>query len=356
VIYRFDGYAVDTQRCELRHGEEILAVEPQVFDVLAHLISNRHRVVGKDELLDEVWRTRYVTESALTSRIKAVRRLVGDDGRAQRAIRTLHGRGYRFVADVTEVDDRPAGAPATRAGRPAPHQDVRFCRATDGVRLTVASAGAGSPFVKAANWLTHVRHDWESVVWGHWLQCLSAKHRLVHYDERGCGLSEWDVADASFDAWVRDLEAVVDAVGLERFPLLGISQGGAVAATYAARHPDRVSHLVLYGSFPLGRRRRARNEEERREADVMLQLLGSGWGRDDSPFGQMFAAQFMPRGSREQWAAFVELQRRTTSAANAVRLMSVSAEIDVTDVAPLVQAPTLVGPRQRRPGRARLAG
>jgi pimeloyl-ACP methyl ester carboxylesterase len=124
--------------------------------------------------------------------------------------------------------------------------------------------------------------------------------------------------------------------------LLGISQGGAVAATYAARHPDRVSHLVLYGSFPLGRRKRARNEDDLREADVMLQLLRSGWGRDESPFGRMFAAQFMPEGSLEQWAAFVELQRRTTSAENAFALMSVSADLDVTEVAPLVQAPTLI--------------
>ena len=339
MIYRFESYVVDTQRCELRHGDEIVPIEPQVFDVLTHLISNRHRVVDKNELLDAVWRTRFVTESTLTSRIKAVRRAVGDDGQTQRVIRTLHGRGYRFVADVTEVGDR---APGTRSTMPATHQEVRFCRAGDGVRLAFASAGGGSPFVKAANWLTHIRYDWESVVWGHWLRDLSAHHRLIHYDERGCGLSDWDIANVSFEAWVQDLEAVADAVGLDRFPLLGISQGGAVAATYAARHPERVSHLVLYGSFPLGRRRRARNEDEQREAEVILQLLRSGWGRDDSPFGRMFAAQFMPEGSLDQWAAFVELQRRTTSAENAIALMSVSADIDVTDIAPLVQAPTLV--------------
>ena len=338
MIYRFEGYVVDTQRYELRHDNEVVAIEPQVFDVLTHLIVHRHRVVDKNELLDEVWRTRFITESTLTSRIKAARRAVGDDGQAQRAIRTVHARGYRFVADVTEIPDRPTLPRSSAALR----QEVRFCHAADGVRLAFASAGAGVPLVKAANWLTHLRYDWESAVWSHWLRELSARHRLIHYDERGCGMSDWDIADMSFEAWVRDLEAVADAVGLDRFPLLGISQGGAVAATYAARHPERVSHLVLYGSFPLGRRSRARNDDERREADVMLQLLRSAWGRDDTPFGRMFAAQFMPEGSLEQWAAFIELQRRTTSAENAIGLMSVSADIDVTDIAPLVQAPTLI--------------
>ena len=279
-----------------------------------------------------------MTESALTSRVKAARRAVGDDGREQWAIKTSHGRGYRFVADVTELPD----APAPDSGKPAAApsgwvdraQDVRFCETADEVRLAYASVGDGPPFVKAANWLTHVRYSWESIVWSHWLRDLSAHHRLLHYDQRGCGLSDWDTADVSFESWLGDLETVVDAAGLERFPLLGISQGGAVAAAYAARHPERVSHLILYGSFPLGRSRRARTDAELRDAEMMLTLLQSGWAREDSPFGRMFASQFMPDGSVEQWAAFVELQRRTTSAENALRLMSVSAVIDVTDLAP----------------------
>jgi len=340
MIYCFDGYVLDVERYELRHGNEIVAVEPQVFDVLTLLISSRDRVVEKRELLDTVWGTRFVTESALTSRIKAARRAIGDSGQAQRAIRTVHGRGYRFIADVTTTPDRERDrAEAVGTGRA---QEVRFCRAGDDVRIAYGSVGTGPVLVKSANWLTHVRYSWESIVWGHWLRDLSAHRRLIHYDQRGCGLSDWDVDDVSFDAWVRDLETVVDAVALDRFGLLGISQGGALAAAYAARHPDRVSHLVLYGSFPLGRTRRARTNAELHDAEMMLELLRSGWAREDSPFGRMFASQFMPGGSLEQWASFVELQRRTTSAENAIRLMSVSAGIDVTDVAPLVRAPTLV--------------
>jgi pimeloyl-ACP methyl ester carboxylesterase/DNA-binding winged helix-turn-helix (wHTH) protein len=342
MIYEFDGHQLDTVRFELRRGPDLVRVEPQVFDVLQYLVAHRDRVVEKSELLDQVWGTRFVTESALTSRIKAARRAVGDDGSNQRTIRTAHGRGYRFVAAVTVLDAAAASSPDAAPDVVPTSQHVVFCRSSDGVRIAAATVGSGAPLVKAANWLTHLRYDWESIVWGHWLRALSASHQLVHYDERGCGLSDWDAADVSFECWVRDLEAVVDELGLDRFPLLGISQGGAVAATYAARHPDRVSHLVLYGAFPQGRNVRARTAVERKEAAMMLDLLEAGWARATSPFAQMFASQFMPEGTTAQWDAFVELQERTTSAPNARRLMEVSSGVDVTELARSVQAPTLV--------------
>jgi len=338
TTYVFGGYELDTRRHELRHQGALVAVEPQVFSVLAYLAAHADRVVDKEELLDAVWETRFVTESALTSRIKDARRAIGDDGRAQHAIRTIHGRGYRFVAAVTARDSPLVAADVD----PLLDAEFGFCRADDGVRIAYGSTGSGTPLVKAANWLTHLRFDAINVVWRHWVRDLSRRYQLVRYDERGCGMSDWDVEDVSFDAWVRDLESVVEHLGVERFALLGISQGGAVATTYAARHPERVSHLVLYGAFPLGRRVRARRDAERRDAEILIDLLETGWAREDSPFGSMFASQFMPEGSPEQWAAFVEVQRRTTSARNARRLMSVSQEIDVTEVAPAVTVPTLV--------------
>lgn len=202
-----------------------------MFDVLAHLVAQRDRVVPKEELLDRVWGDRFVSESALTSRIKAARRVIGDDGAAQRSIRTVHGRGYRFVAEVRElVAAVPAGdvleaappvpAPLDDAGaaRPSPpEQRVQFCTTPDRVSLAYASLGDGPPLVKAANWLSHLDYDWESQLWGHWWRDLSARYRLVRYDERGCGLSDWDVDDFDLDTWVTDLETVVDAAGLERF-------------------------------------------------------------------------------------------------------------------------------------------
>ena len=343
VRFAFDGCELDAQRLELRRDGQAVAVEPQVFDVLVHLLRHRDRVVSKEELLDEVWGDRFVSESALTSRIKAARRAIGDDGTSQRIIRTLHGRGYRFVADVEEL--APSGRiaqRATSAHEQRPQQRVELCTGLDGVHLAYASVGTGPTLVKAANWLSHLDYDWESPVWRHWWRELSARYHLVRYDERGCGLSDWDVEDFSLEAWVADLETVVDAAGLDRFVLLGISQGGPVAITFAARHPERVRGLILFGTFMQGRRVRATTVQEQEEARVQVQLVRLGWGQDNATFRRVFAMQFMPDGTQDQWKAFDELQRRTTSTANAVRFVEAFGGIDVTDLAGSVSAPSLV--------------
>jgi pimeloyl-ACP methyl ester carboxylesterase len=224
------------------------------------------------------------------------------------------------------------------------HQRIHFCLTSDDVRIAYAITGDGPPLVKAANWLTHLDHDWHSPVWHHWLTDLSRGRQLVRYDERGCGLSDWDLPEekASFETWVHDLEAVVDATGHEIVDLLGISQGAAVAVAYAARHPERVRRIVLYGSFARGRAVAADTEEQREIFRTHLQLARVGWGHDTPVFRQVFSAQFMPSASRELWDAFNELQRLTTTPENAAKLMEVSGHIDVTDTAPQVRAPTLV--------------
>jgi pimeloyl-ACP methyl ester carboxylesterase len=194
--------------------------------------------------------------------------------------------------------------------------------------------------VKSGNWLNHLEYDWESPIWRHVLRGLSRRHTLVRYDARGNGMSDWDVETLSLDAWVTDLETVIDAAGVERFPLLGISQGGAVAVSYAVRHPERVSHLILYGAFALGGRKRSSVEKETR--DAMTTLIRVGWGADNPSFRQIFTSQFIPEGTHEQAEYFNELQRKTTSGECAARYFNVVGDFDVTDILSKVKAPTLV--------------
>jgi pimeloyl-ACP methyl ester carboxylesterase len=272
-----------------------------------------------------------------------VRQAIGDDGRSQRLIRTVHGRGYQFVGKVTErAATKPPEAAQVR-------QQIRFCTARDGTRLAYALTGAGVPLVKAANWLSHLDYDWESPVWRHWLRELSNRFSLLRYDERGCGLSDWDIERFAFDDWVEDLETVVDAAGLDRFPLLGISQGGPVAIAYAVRHPERVSHIVLHGSYALGRRARAKNPEDADLATARIELVRLGWAKPDPTYRATFVAQFIPEATREQWRAFDELQQRTTSPYNAWRFVQTFADIDVVDLARQVTAPTLILCSRREP-------
>ncbi len=342
-VLHFAGCEVDLSRFEIRRDGVPVHVEPQVFEVLAYLLAHRDRLVTKHELLDAVWRSRFVSESVLSTRIRAARAAVGDDGSRQAVIRTVHGRGFRFVGHVEgDVDgDERAALPPDPPGDEL-RQTIQFCRAADGTRIAWAAVGDGPPLVKAAHWMTHLDYDWETPVWRHWLDGLADGRRLVRYDERGCGLSDWDPPSFGFDAWVDDLALVVDAVGLERFPLLGVSQGAAVAIAYAVRHPERVSCLVLSGAYARGRGVRASSEAARREAALDVELARVGWGRDEPTFREVFTAQFLPGGSAEDRAEFSEVQRRSTSPENAVRFLEEFARIDVREDASRVSCPTLL--------------
>jgi pimeloyl-ACP methyl ester carboxylesterase/tetratricopeptide (TPR) repeat protein len=225
---------------------------------------------------------------------------------------------------------------------PALEQEIRFCRSSDGARIAYATVGSGPPLVKAANWLSHLEFDSNSPVWRHWIRELSRDHMLVRYDERGCGLSDWAVDEFSLDAWVRDLEAVVDALELERFPLLGISQGGPIAIAYATRHPERVSRLILYGSYSRGASHRGLSDREREERDLMLGLIRIGWGKDHAAFRQVFTSLFIPDGSSEQVRWFNELQRVSATPENAARMYATFYTLDVRESAPGLHIPTLV--------------
>ena len=337
MILRFEDCELDTGRFELHRGGAAVPVEPQVFDILRVLIENRERIVTKDELFATVWDGRIVSDGTLNSRINAARKAIGDNGTDQRLIRTAPRRGFRFVGKVDSAEDASSGAPS----KPPLNQNVQFCTAPDGVRIAYATLGEGPILVKSANWLNHLEHDWESALWRPRLEDLAEGRRLVRYDARGCGLSDWDVADISFDAFVRDLETVVDSLGLERFALWGLSQGCPVSIAYAVRHPERVSHLILLGGYVQGRDRR-KDPAELEKAAALRSLIRHGWGDEHSPLLRALSTTMIPGATSEQVSALVEMQRRSATAENALRTREVCDDIDVAPLLPQVGVPTLV--------------
>jgi pimeloyl-ACP methyl ester carboxylesterase/DNA-binding CsgD family transcriptional regulator len=248
------------------------------------------------------------------------------------------------ITGVLPRDPAATAAHEPFEARPRAAADPRisFSPSFDGTRIALAIAGSGPPLVKVANYMSHLEHDWNSPVWEHWLEELTRRHTLITYDERGSGLSDWHVADISFEAWVRDLEAVADAVGVGRFPLFAMSQAGAVAVAYAVRHPERVTHLVLLGAYARGWLKRDLTEEQVEEERLMIDLMRIGWGKENPAFRQVFATQLFPGASIEELRALENQMRVSVSPENAVRLESEMHRIDIRESAPGVRAPTLI--------------
>lgn len=221
-------------------------------------------------------------------------------------------------------------------------EPIRFCTSFDGTRLAYAVQGSGPAVARAPHWLTHLEYEAQSPIWKPWIEAFARRFRLVRMDERACGLSDRGVPEVSFASSVRDLEAVVDAAGLARFALFGHSQGGAISIEYAARHPERVSHLVLLGAYARGAHHRGLGTERLEELDAQLKLVERGWGRDDPSYRQMFASQFLPGATLEELASMSELQRRSATAQDAARVIRSFLGIDVTGAAAAVRCPTLV--------------
>lgn len=221
-------------------------------------------------------------------------------------------------------------------------QSIRYLKTRDGVRVAWATSGEGPPLIKAANWLTHLNYDLESPIWRHWIEFLSNHYRLIRHDERGCGMTDWEVGDLSLARWVEDLEAVVEASNPgEQFVLFGISQGAATAVSYAARHPERVSRMILYGGYSTGWGHRE-DSDRMRAYQAIIELARIGWGKDNPVFRQLFTSQFVPDARAEQIEWFNELCRRTTTPEIASRLLTARAEVNVRDLLPRVRVPTLV--------------
>ena len=221
-------------------------------------------------------------------------------------------------------------------------QSIRFTKSPDGVTIAWAEAGSGPTLIKASNWLTHLQYDWDSPVWRHWIRFFAEHYHLIRYDERGCGMTDWDVADICYERWIEDIATVIAAASPKKpFILLGISQGGPAAIHYAATHPDHVSHLILYGAYAQGWAKRNDPDGERRFRAV-LELTRVGWGQDNPVYRQVFTQRFIPGASAEQVQWFNELCRRTTRPDVAARLLEARLPLDVADLLPRVSVPTLV--------------
>ena len=336
--YRFGPFHLDVRERRLSRGAEVIPLRLKVFDTLLVLVENAGRLVTKQELLDTVWPETTVEENNLNHNVSVLRKALGEKATGQQYIETVPRVGYRFAAPV-DAAIRPTGASGASIARA--RQEIRYCTTSDGVQLAYATTGSGPPLVKASNWLTHLDFEWGSPIWRHWYSELSRHHRVVRYDERSIGMSQRDVPDVNFDSWVRDLEAVVDAAGLDRFPLLGISRGGSIAIAYAVKHPERVTQLVLYGAFAAGRKHvAAPGEYEARRA--LTSLVRLGWGLNNQAFCKTFTCRFIPEATAEHERWFDELQRVSTSPENAARLMERDDDIDVRPLLRQVKTPTLV--------------
>jgi pimeloyl-ACP methyl ester carboxylesterase/DNA-binding winged helix-turn-helix (wHTH) protein len=341
--YRFANCEIDTERHEFGVGGELVRLEPQVFDLLALLVQHPGRLVSRDELVETVWGGRIVGESTISARINAARRAVRDTGERQAIIATVPRRGIKLMAAVETVAEAPDAPRPVRHAAPPDRREQRlqFCHSVDGTRIAFATFGTGYPLVRAGHWLTHLDHDWHSPVWRPFLDELGKDFSVTRYDQRGNGLSDWDPPSFSLDAFIEDLEAVVDRAGLDRFALYGVSQGAPIAAAYTARHPGRVSKLILHGGYVQGRLIRG-DAREREQGQALLTLVRHGWGKAEGPFIQAFACMFIPGGTREQVMALTELQRMTTSSENAALLRAAFDQFDVGRILDKIRVPTLV--------------
>jgi DNA-binding winged helix-turn-helix (wHTH) protein/alpha-beta hydrolase superfamily lysophospholipase len=342
TVYEFGPFRLELKEHRLlREGRSIL-LTGKAFSTLRVLVERHGSLVPKEELMNAVWPKTAVEENNLNRNIHALRKALGDNGDGGQYIETVPRIGYRFVAPVRQTTAQPAQPAPSRDLQLPSRQEIRFCVTADKVRLAYAKVGTGYPLVRVANCFNHLDFEWEGPIWRHWIRDLATGHSIVRYDGRANGLSEWDVEDISLQAWVHDLETVVDTAGLSRFALLGHSQGGATAIAYAVRHPERVSHLVLLGGYSRGAHHREHPGavEVRRALETLVQ---QNWGKTNPSFFQLVTNMYIPEKAtpeEQQW--FKDLQLISVSPTNLVRTMQACDEINVRALLPSVSAPTIV--------------
>lgn len=342
--YSFDLFLLDVdERRLLRDGEEV-RLRGKVFDTLRVLVENAGQLVRKDELMNAVWPDSVVEENNVDHCISHLRKLLHPG----KYIETVPRHGYRFMAEVTAVEEVKAAKPGPRlvtldsapGKADVPELEVQFFTTSDGVRIAYTIAGSGPPLVRAIDWLNHLEFEWKSPFLRHWLSEIMRHNTLLRYDQRGSGLSDWNVEDFSYERMVKDFEELIEATGLEKFAIFGGCQGAAIATAYAARHPERVTRIILNGAFANGWPAPGAGATE--HLDALLTIIRHGWGRDNPAFRQMWSTMFRPDADSEQMDWLNELQRIGASPENAARMLSRFPSFQILDILPGVSCPTLV--------------
>lgn len=324
---------------------ERLEAEKMKARLLARLANHAELSITEQLSLTRQWLELAPFDTAAASQLITLLERLGEAEEANSQLSELTKRFHKanipWSPEIPDAKPPEEPAPQNTKRELLARQKIQFCTAEDGVRIAYASVGKGTPIVKAANWLSHLELDWDAPIWSPLFRELAADHNFVRYDERGNGLSDWDVDDISFDAFVTDLETVVEASGVDKFALLGISQGAAVSIEYAVRHPERVSHLILFGGYAAGWRIDA-DEQTIKQREAVITLTETGWGQDNPAYRQIFSSTFMPSANAEELSWFNEFQRLTTSPENGVRFLTVFSDIDVRHRLKEVKVPTLV--------------
>lgn len=342
MVFHFEPFHLDVAERRLVRSGELIPLRAKLFDTLCILVENHGRLLRKEELMQRLWPDSVVEDNNLDHNISKLRRALHDGANGQRFIETVPRQGYRFIAEVQPLSSNsrlPRLESLPENDSPL-EQEIQSFTTSDGVRIAYTLGGSGPPLVRAIDWLNHLDFEWKNPFRRQWFSQIMRHNTLLRYDQRGSGLSDWNVEDFSFERSLSDFEELIDAVGFDRFALVGSCQGGPIGTAYAARHPERVTKLILVGTFARGWPPPGTMKTE--QFNAMLTLIRLGWGRDNPAFRQLWTTLFRPDASPEEMEWMNEFQRITSSPENAARMMAEFPKIDITDLLPRVCCPTLV--------------
>ncbi|MEM7561533.1 MAG: alpha/beta fold hydrolase [Pseudomonadota bacterium] len=312
---------------------------------MIYLIEHRERVVSRGELLDNVWKGKVVSDSALGARVRDVRKVLNDSGERQRVIKTVHGRGYQFIADVKVESDVKRDTDQCSDKGPtislSDQSTVKYCRSRDGVKIAHTHVGKGPPLVVTGSWMTHLKEDWNNPNWGPYLNRLAQSFKLIRYDQRGNGMSDWNDVNITFENMVADLEAVIDSYSYDKVAVFGPSQAASVSLAFARQYPGKVSTLILHGGYARGRKHRGYPGCEA-ESDAIVTLIRQSWASDNPSVRHAYTSLMMPDASQSEFSWFNEFQKKCGPAENIARFREMFDDIDIVDILGDIKTPTLV--------------